>query len=237
MRISNDVADVLADSSVTDNKLFLPNIKLERGLYLELNNVLTSIGGKWDRKEGAHIFKEDVSKIVEGILLTGEYTDAKREFQFFQTPMNLVHKMVDIAGIQVGETVLEPSAGLGRIASMLRRCDCIELNPENVKTLIGQGFNVTQGDFLEMDLSYDVVVANPPFSKQQDVDHITKMISIAERKVVAVASAAVLFRTNKKTVAFRELVASYGGTITPLPEGTFKESGTNVNTCLVVVSK
>ena len=50
-------------------------------------------------------------------------------------------------------------------------------------------------------------------------------------------SASVLFRTDKRTTEFRALVESYGGTIEPLPESSFKESGTAVNTCRVVVNK
>jgi hypothetical protein len=48
-------------------------------------------------------------------------------------------------------------------------------------------------------------------------------------------SASVLFRTNRKTVEFRELIESLGGAIEPLPAETFKASGTMVNTCLVMV--
>jgi hypothetical protein len=38
-------------------------------------------------------------------------------------------------------------------------------------------------------------------------------------------------------VEFRQFVTDHGGTITALPEGSFKSSGTNVNTCMVVISK
>jgi len=61
------------------------------------------------------------------------------------------------------------------------------------------------------------------------------MIDIANRRVVSVASSSVMFRDNKKTVAFRERIETLGGTITPLPDKTFSKSGTNVNTCIVCV--
>ena len=78
---------------------------------------------------------------------------------------------------------------------------------------------------------------NPPFSKGQDIAHTTKAIEMAERVVVAVASASVMFRNDNKTVAFRGLVASHGGTIEELPAGSFKESGTPIDTCLVIENK
>jgi len=49
-------------------------------------------------------------------------------------------------------------------------------------------------------------------------------------------SAGVLFRENRKTVEFRELVNEYGR-FERLPEDSFKESGTGVNTCVVVMDK
>ena len=84
---------------------------------------------------------------------------------------------------------------------------------------------------------YTAIVMNPPFSKGQDIEHVTKAIEMAERVVVAVTSASVMFRNDNKTIAFRELVASHGGTIKELPVDSFKESGTSVGTCLIVVKK
>jgi len=42
----------------------------------------------------------------------------------------------------------------------------------------------------------------------------------------------VMFRENKVTVAFRELVHGSGGFFLDLPEGAFKESGSGVNTVI-----
>ena len=235
MKISDNVANVLAGSTIEGNNLLLPQRQLERNLYLSVNKVLLAIGGKWNRKVKSHVFKNNPEDIVEQILLSGEYVDQKKEYQFFETPLNIVCKLVSLADISDDESVLEPSAGKGRIAIHIGRkhCDCIELNTENRKYLVDSGFNVVGEDFLKFDKEYDVIIANPPFTKQQDVEHVTHMISLAKRRVVSVMSASVLFRDNKKTVDFRNLVESFGGTIESLPEETFKESGTNVNTCVV----
>jgi hypothetical protein len=50
MKIDNDVANVLINSNVKDNLLYLPPEQLERSLYLRVNKVLQSLGGKWNRK-------------------------------------------------------------------------------------------------------------------------------------------------------------------------------------------
>lgn len=101
------------------------------------------------------------------------------------------------------------------------------------------GFNVVGEDFMSFEpgKNYDVIVMNPPFCKQQDITHVTKAISIAKRCVVAVMSASVIWRTDKRSESFRAIVERFGGTIEPLPEGSFKASGTTVNTCKVVVRK
>lgn len=235
MKIKNDVANVLANSRIESNKLYLPGTQLERKLYMAVNKVLNAIGGKWNRSEKAHIFKQNVEDIVEEILLAGEYTDQKKEYQFFETPVEIVKQLLELADIQDGDTVLEPSAGRAMIASMINDCDCIELNQSNREYLRSNGFNLVGENFLDFSGKYDVIVANPPFTKQQDIDHINHMIKIATRRVVSVASSSVLFRDNKKTVDFRNKIKELGGSITPLPNKAFLKSGTNVNTCIVCV--
>jgi len=233
MQIKDEnVVNILANSHVDANKLFLPNQQLDRKLYVAVNKVLEAIGGKWNRKERAHIFEGSPADIVENILLTGEYTDQKKEFQFFETPRELAKQLVGMADIREGETVLEPSAGKGAIANFLNGCDCIELNESNRRYLEDNGYNVVGDDFLSFDNKYDVIVANPPFTKQQDIDHVLHMLKLANRRVVSVMSASVLFRDNHKTVAFRALTERLDATIEPLPDGSFSSSGTNVRTCV-----
>jgi len=235
MKIKNEVADILANSKIENNKLFLPAGQLDRKLYLAVNKVLLAIGGKWNRSAKAHIFENSPADIVDTILLSGEYTDAKKEYQFFETPDVLAKNLIEMAGINDDDVVLEPSAGRGAIAKYIPGCHCVELNPENREFLRKKGFTVVGEDFMDFNKHYDVIVANPPFSKQQDIDHINRMIDLAKRRVVSVASASVLFRTNKKTVAFRRRIELLRGRIEKLPEKTFVKSGTNVQTCVLCV--
>jgi hypothetical protein len=55
--------------------------------------------------------------------------------------------------------------------------------------------------------------------------------------VLAIMSAGVEFRSDKKTKAFRALVAEHLGDIERLPAGSFKSSGTDVNTVLVTMQR
>lgn len=238
MKIADEVIAVLAKAEVEGNTLRI-NEQLSRDLYLKVNKVLKAIKGKWQSAKKCHVFENDVEEILQNIILTGEFIDARTEFQFFPTPIRLAEQLVAEAEIKSGENCLEPSAGHGNIARFMHECDCIELNPDNRKILKENGFNVIHDDFMtfEPQKNYDVIVMNPPFCKQQDVAHVTKAINIAQRCVIAVMSAAVLWRTDKRTTEFRTLVESFGGMIEPLPQNAFKESGTAVNTCKVVVRK
>ncbi|MDA3809653.1 MAG: methyltransferase [Spirochaetaceae bacterium] len=240
MKINNEVANVLSNSRIEGNKLYLPEGQLDRKLYVSVNKVLVSIKGTWNRSAKAHIFPTDPAEIVDQILLTSEYVDEKKEYQFFETPIPLAERIVEMAEIKKNDVVLEPSAGRGNIAGrigMSNICHCVELNKENAQFLQSIGFDVFNEDFMafEPDTEYDVIIANPPFSKQQDIDHVNKMIDIAKRRVVSIMSASVLWRDNKKAGSFRERIKDLGGSFEELPEGEFKESGTNVRTCILVV--
>ncbi|MCM1275490.1 MAG: hypothetical protein NC299_09000 [Lachnospiraceae bacterium] len=238
MKIEKEVIEVLAKSNVEGNTMEITE-QLDRALYLKVNKVLKAIGGKWVSAKKRHVFESDVEDILQDIILTSEYTDARTEFQYFPTPDALAKQLVEEAEIKPGECCLEPSAGRGNIAKFMPGCDCIELNPDNRKFLTESGFNVVAEDFMKFEpqCDYDVIVMNPPFSKQQDIMHVIKAISIAKRCVIAVMSASVLWRTDKRTDNFRVLVESFGGRIEALPEKVFKESGTMVNTCKVTVRK
>lgn len=237
MRINDEVTAVLSASTCDDLMLFLPDGQLDRKLYMAVNKVLTDLGGKWNRAKKAHIFSISPADIIDEICITGEYTTRKKELQFFETPDSVAADIVDLADIQHGETVKEPSAGHGRIASKYPLAECIEIDEHNCGVLRDKGFNVTQGDFLDSTERADVFIANPPFTKQQDVDHVTHMIELANRRVVAIMSSSVLWRDNKKTLEFKELINQYDHQFIELDEGAFKESGTNIKTVILVLTK
>ena len=219
MKIEKDIISILAQCQVEGNTLRITQ-QLDRKTYAQLNKVLTALGGKWKAAKKVHEFAEDVEALLEEVITTGEYSCIKKDFQFFPTPPALAAEVVAMAGIRPGEQCLEPSE-------------------KNRKILQEKGLRIVAEDFMsfEPQKEYDVIVMNPPFSKGQDVAHITKAIGIAKRCVIAISSASVLFRTDSRTQAFRELVAQYGGSIEELPAESFKESGTMVNTALIKVFK
>lgn len=246
-QISQDVLQVL-DAATIDGALLTLNGTLDRKLYVETNKVIEAAGGKWNKKAKAHVFDGDASEFIEPIILTGEYRLTKQDFGQFDTPADLAHDVVALADIEPGMAVLEPSAGLGRLAITAERAGgkvtCYELDEKRAAALGNHAlgrylFTVHVCDFLSVapEQRFHRVVMNPPFAKQDDIRHVLHAFKFLRSggRLVAIMSAGVLFRTNKATVDFREFVSAHRGSITALPEGSFKESGTSVNTCIVVM--
>lgn len=247
-RVDPKVAEILENCRIEGNTLFLPPEQLPSKLYQAVNKVLVAMGGKWNKKAGGHVFKSNPEDALEAVLLTGEVVSEKVKYQFFPTPGEIAKRLVELAQIEPGDTVLEPSAGDGAIVKAIREhCSdditlmCMEMDPQHEQALIEAGADtVTITNFLDCVVSgVKKIVANPPFTRQQDIDHVNHMLDLLEvgGRLVSVMSGGTLFNTNKKAKAFRERIASMGGEFIELPAGAFSESGTQVSTCIVVVDK
>lgn len=154
---------------------------------------------------------------------------------FFPTPSHLVRRMIELADILPGQSVLEPSAGSGNIAFALHplcHLKCVERCFSMVEHLRAGGLDVECADFLELPAMpiYDRVLMNPPFSRGIDlkhIDHACQMLKPGGR-LVAICS-----NTTGRKLADRGEWVEY------LPEGTFSKSEcpTNVNTALTIIDK
>jgi Methyltransferase small domain len=98
---------------------------------------------------------------------------------FFPTPKGLIDRMLEIADVQPGQRVLDPSAGAGDICLAVRELgvsniDCFEINWDLVQALALLEFQLIARDFLTATPRpiYDRVVMNPPFSKDAYIDHV-----------------------------------------------------------------
>ena len=174
--IENDVLTVLSTLEIDGNNVRITN-PLDRKLYLAVNKVLERIGGKWNRKAKAHVFDIDPTDRLNNVMESG-MLDPKIKTGYFPTPANIVDKMINLAMIEHGQLILEPSAGQGHIADVIvnhikgqpRDIMVCETLPENVHILEEKGY-VVEGDFFEFadeckkrDVEFDLILMNPPFS-------------------------------------------------------------------------
>lgn len=244
MKINNDVLNVLQSSVVDEENyiLFLPKVTLDRNLYVAVNKCLESIGGSWNRKLKGHLFDHNPSDDLDEMIVTGEWVDKKKEFQFFRTPKNVVFRMLELAQIKPGQILMEPEAGDGAILEEFPKENpyiAVELMEENCKTLREKGYLVTQGDFLESNFMADIIVMNPPFTRQQDVKHIFHAWECLNKggTLVSIVSESPFFRENKLSQDFRKWLKDNRATDYQLDSGAFKESGTMIKTRIVRVEK
>lgn len=251
MRVSDDVLEVLSRATVDGNALTLIG-QLDRAMYTKVNKVLEAAGGKWNRSAKAHVFDRPASDRVDEIILSGEVEVPKDEFNYFPSPPDVVARLIELAHIEPGMLVLEPSAGRGAIAFACAEVgatvDCIELMTDNYLDLCDSirlrggphtAMLASPQDFMTLEPKpiYDRVVMNPPFAKQQDIKHVLHALKFLKPDglLVSVMASSVTFRDNKLTQDFRDLIRERGGDIEALPEGAFKQSGTMVRTVIVTI--
>ena len=242
--IDDTVLAILSSATINDNTVALNCGQLERKQYVEVNKVLEAMGGKWNRKSKGHIFSGNPTDKLEAIILTGEY-DKPADYGYFPTPMDLVDNMIGMAELTPNMRVLEPSAGRGAIAERVARITgydnvhCFELLPDNCEALMEYGFMKTECcDFLTVETKplYDRVIMNPPFARQQDIDHVTHALKCVNPRgrLVSIMSSGVIFRQNRKTLDFLALIEGRNKIISN-PSESFKLSGTLVNTVTIII--
>jgi|GEM_PF-1063909 len=164
---------------------------------------------------------------------------------FFPTPKNIVQDMIELADLQEGLKVLEPSAGKGNIADAIREAgftpEVVEYNSTLADLLQQKGYDVVGQDFLEQSGEYDRILMNPPFENGQDMAHVRHAYDLLKQdgKVVAIMSRGPFFRNDRQSTEFRQWIEDVGGEVQELPDGSFKsaERPTGVATSLVVINK
>lgn len=248
----NELIESLLKCNVVDNVVHLP--PLSDGPLPNYNHVRTSLmnaGGKY--KKNTFVFSGPAQPIMDK-LTGGEKVNLKKECQFFPTPAKVALKMIDeLPYLEMWMKVLEPSAGDGAILKQIMRFDntaskklifdCYELmdiNQEKLKQL--SYVNLMGTDFLKdciVQDYYDVVIANPPFTNNQDIDHIYKMYEVLKPggTLVTLASTCWYTGSQKKQKDFRDWLNEIGVEPVDLERGDFKESGTMIQASMLVIKK
>jgi phospholipid N-methyltransferase len=166
--------------------------------------------------------------------------------EYFPTPKELVQKMLSYASIFEGAEILEPSAGAGHIADIIKEehknisLDCFEWSNTLQNILSLKGHDIKGNDFFECKKQYDFIIMNPPFSKNQDIDHIKHAFKCLKNggRIVSIMSEHAFFSSGTKETDFINFIDENGFS-EKLPEGSFKNSDvrTGVNTRIVVLDK
>jgi SAM-dependent methyltransferase len=250
-----EVIAVLKDADITDTQVVL-NGQLTPTLYKNVNKVLEMLGGKWNRSAKAHLFKESPVNAIAEICNGGKVANEKVINQAFYTPEDTALTLAKLLPVEYGQTVLEPNVGDGALVKALKKaypnCDFFvtgyDINPKIVSDKAYGSFQLTTiitQDFLTTDFStFDHVIMNPPFSNNAFIHHIQHaykklkvggtLISIVPSNWNSVNNTKVQQQWNNW---IKELDRQGNLFAKDLPEGTFKESGTNIATSYIILTK
>jgi len=209
-----------------------------RTALIELNSIKSSIDAP-KKKTTVEVMERKLKRKMR--LNRNAFND------FFPTPKTISDDVVSLAGIGEGMKVLEPSAGNGELADAMNKfgadIDVVEMAGDLRAILQEKGYNLVGDDFMEFKSGpvYDRIVMNPPFSNDQDIDHVYHAYDMLKPggKLVAIVSSMAGDRSNNKNKAFKEWVSSLDGQEELLPENAFLESlnPTAVRTKTIVVEK
>ncbi len=145
-----------------------------------------------------------------------------RAYEHYPTPLPIVQTMLDLADIQPGQRVLEPSAGEGMIAEQIRArqpdaaIHVVEYDTILSDVLLLKGFNVTTGDFLAYNkdraLRFDRIVMNPPFDRGTDIEHVYHAYRMLADggTLVAIVSGSAIDGSSEANYMFRDFVKERG---------------------------
>jgi 2-polyprenyl-3-methyl-5-hydroxy-6-metoxy-1,4-benzoquinol methylase len=169
---------------------------------------------------------------------------------FFPTPREFAARMVEMAGIENGQRVLEPSAGSGRLIEAI-----FDAAPGAVVTAVEQShslieileqmkffhpFTLHLGDFLEYQNDgerFDAIVMNPPFEKAADAVHVIHALEEHLKpggRLVAIVSSGTLTRSIGPAVALQFLIDGTS-TVETIPSGSFED--TSISAAIIVLRK
>lgn len=241
------VQEVLQGCTIEGLTIKLPDVQIDKKTFAQVKKALTNIGGAWKGgKIFGFVFEEDPTDLLSDIA-SGKKRNIKQEFQFFGTSPELSDDVVDLAGIEEHHKICEPSAGDGAIVKAVNRLypkmkvSCVELMPLNRKKLEAiPTVELIGDDFLQLKRKrFDRIVANPPFSKNQDIDHVMKMYECLKKggRLVSITSIHYINSNGKKETKFKKWLEEVGAILLRNEGGAFKESGTNIETATLVINK
>lgn len=252
--LTPEVRAVLEASTIDATSVKLPSGALDRKLYVAVNKVIEAAGGKWSKKHQSHLFTSDprteLGLALESNVIVDKAKARKKERQAFYTPAEAANTVAVFADID-GHLVLEPSAGEGALAAAClqygaAQIHCIEIDADAAAAL---PYPAIKADFLhclprapdvppEFRHLYERIVMNPPFTRKRDLKHV--MHAFAHWLCLGGVLTAIVADDNNDR---RDVLAALSGSgatfniVHRFPSGTFKESGTQIATLVIQLTK
>lgn len=161
-------------------------------------------------------------------------TAVSKDLQYYPTPRKVVERIVsDLYDIK-GKRVLEPSCGCGRFMDAIRDAGAtvigFEFDAGRAQECRAKGHSVLTANFLETVPTgdFDRVIMNPPFYGKHYAKHVEHALKFLKPGGVLTAILPITARYDHGLLE---------GSWSDLPVGSFRESGTNINTTVLTIKK
>lgn len=175
--------------------------------------------------------------------------DQREGVDYFATPEPVGFKMVEWAGIQPNDKVLEPSAGHGAIARFFP--DTADVTMVEPSYELSQRAGLANGnarivndkfESLHITNKYDAIVMNPPYGHggKTAIEHLAKAAKHLRNggRIVALIPRGGMADNRLNDFLESEDAANlYRVASVDLPSATFERAGTSVNTRIVVLER
>jgi len=161
-----------------------------------------------------------------------ESTAVAKDLQYYPTPQAVVDRVVSSIYSLKGQRILEPSCGCGRFMDALRSAGAdvvgCEIDPVRVSICQAKGHRVMRMNFLETvpKPEFDRVIMNPPFYGTHYAKHVNHALRFLKPGGTLTAILPVTARYDHGLL---------DGRWDDLPVGSFRESGTNINTTVLTM--
>ena len=241
--------EILRHCTLEGDVLKLPAVQFNRKSYADAKKWIEEGGGQWKggRIQG-FVFPFNPERVFS-VLHSGQRCNLQQEYQFFETPAEVADWLVMLAGgVSPDDTVLEPSAGRGALVKAVHRAcpgvtvDCYELMPENREILRQlDGIRIAGEDFMKESAgrTWTKIIANPPFSGNQDIRHIMEMYRHLSPGGTLAAIAGVHWKFGEEEACeqFRRWLGETGAEVHDIAAGEFRSSGTTIPTTAIIIRK
>lgn len=178
-------------------------------------------------------------------------TELSTNLQFYPTPVEVIRFALRDASLD-GATVLEPSAGTGNMVrwmldnTKVKHIRAIEVDPvRSAQIPQGPRSAVSCANFLVEHPSpvFDYVVMNPPFYHTHWMSHVVHGFEFVKPggTLIAILPVSAELGETKKHIAFRKWAKGHKhpwrNMFSDLPPESFAESGTRINTVVLILHK
>jgi hypothetical protein len=232
-------------------------------VYTQVDRALSRLagGGRWDRKERAHVYNQDPRPGLETLTGTAVIpppcATRDKEMSYWATPPALAKELVHGLHLTPAMRVLEPSAGDGALVRAIREeyllVPITAVEPDYVRRIVLRGStaiglhvrNCTFEDYAALPDTdgFDAVVMNPPFTlpghRYAWAEHLALAWDLLAPggQLRAIVPASLGFGRQRLIAAARNLITEAGGTWRKTGPGAFQSSGTGVHTLIVEVTR